>query len=187
MELREALTFDDVLLVPGASEVLPGTADTRTHLTSKIALNIPLISAAMDTVTEAKMAIALAQSGGLGVIHRNFSVEDQAAEVERVKRFVSGVVYAPVTLRPDQTLADAKALQEQYRVSGFPVIDDAGRVVGIVTNRDSSGRLLQTRRPGMQGLNRTSQNERVRSVNASLSPSEPPLARKPPRTTRSKA
>ncbi len=136
MELREALTFDDVLLVPGASEVLPGTADTRTHLTSKIALNIPLISAAMDTVTEAKMAIALAQSGGLGVIHRNFSVEDQAAEVERVKRFVSGVVYAPVTLRPDQTLADAKALQEQYRVTGFPVVDDRGIVLGIVTNRD---------------------------------------------------
>ena len=100
MELREALTFDDVLLVPGASEVLPGTADTRTHLTSKIALNIPLISAAMDTVTEAKMAIALAQSGGLGVIHRNFSVADQAAEVERVKRFVSGVVYAK-SLPPD--------------------------------------------------------------------------------------
>ena len=136
MELREALTFDDVLLVPGASEVLPGTADTRTHLTSTIALNIPLISAAMDTVTEAKMAIALAQSGGLGVIHRNFSVEDQAAEVQRVKRFVSGVVYAPVTLRPDQTLADAKALQERYRVTGFPVVDDTGVVLGIVTNRD---------------------------------------------------
>ena len=90
----------------------------------------------MDTVTEAKMAIALAQSGGLGVIHRNFSVEDQAAEVQRVKRFVSGVVYAPVTLRPDQTLADAKALQERYRVTGFPVVDDTGVVLGIVTNRD---------------------------------------------------
>ena len=136
MELREALTFDDVLLVPGASEVLPGTADTRTHLTPKIALNIPLISAAMDTVTEYRMAIALAQSGGLGVIHRNFSVDDQAAEVQRVKRFVSGVVYAPVTLRPDQTLADAKVLQERYRVTGFPVVDDTGVVLGIVTNRD---------------------------------------------------
>jgi IMP dehydrogenase len=136
MELREALTFDDVLLVPGASEVLPSTADTRTRLTPKIALNIPLISAAMDTVTEYRMAIALAQSGGLGVIHRNFSVADQAAEVQRVKRFVSGVVYAPVTLRPDQTLADAKALQERYRVTGFPVVDETGVVLGIVTNRD---------------------------------------------------
>ena len=96
MELREALTFDDVLLVPGASEVLPAQADTRTRLTPEIALNIPLISAAMDTVTEARMAIAMAQAGGIGVIHRNLDVETQAAEVKRVKRFVSGVVYAPV-------------------------------------------------------------------------------------------
>ena len=100
MELREALTFDDVLLVPGASEVLPATADTRTCVTPAIALNIPLISAAMDTVTEARMAIAMAQAGGIGVIHRNLDVEAQAAEVRRVKRFVSGVVYAPVTLTP---------------------------------------------------------------------------------------
>ncbi|MCB1370155.1 MAG: IMP dehydrogenase, partial [Rhodobacteraceae bacterium] len=136
MELREALTFDDVLLVPGASEVLPGGADTETRVTPEIALNIPLISAAMDTVTEARMAIAMAQAGGLGVIHRNLDVADQAAEVMAVKRFVSGVVYAPVTLSPDQTLADAKALQARYRITGFPVVDEAGVVLGIVTNRD---------------------------------------------------
>ncbi len=136
MELREALTFDDVLLVPGPSDVLPATADTRTLVTPKIALNIPLISAAMDTVTEARMAIAMAQSGGLGVIHRNLDIAEQAAEVRRVKRFVSGVVYAPVTLHPDQTLADAKVLQERFRITGFPVVDDGGVVLGIVTNRD---------------------------------------------------
>ena len=127
MDLREALTFDDVLLVPGASDVLPAAADTRTRLTATIALNIPLLSAAMDTVTESRMAIAMAQAGGIGVIHRNLDVEEQAAEVQRVKRFVSGVVYAPVTLSPDQTLADAKALQERYRITGFPVVDDARR------------------------------------------------------------
>ena len=104
MEIREALTFDDVLLVPAASAVLPSTADTRTRVTREITMNIPLLAAAMDTVTEARMAIAMAQAGGLGVIHRNLDVEAQAAEVRRVKRFVSGVVYAPVTLTPDQTL-----------------------------------------------------------------------------------
>ena len=136
MRLREALTFDDVLLVPGASDVLPAEADTRTFITPEIALNIPLISSAMDTVTEAKMAIAMAQAGGLGVIHRNLSVEDQAAEVRSVKRFVSGVVDSPVTLCPEQTLKDAKALQAKYRITGFPVVDKAGVVLGIVTNRD---------------------------------------------------
>src|SRR6478736_4035434 len=136
MELREALTFDDVLLVPGASEVLPATADTRTRLTREVALNIPLLSAAMDTVTESRMAIAMAQAGEIGVVHRNLDIEAQAAEVQRVKRFVSGIVYAPVTLRPDQTLADAKALMDRYRITGFPVVDERGVVVGIVTNRD---------------------------------------------------
>ena len=136
IEVREALTFDDVLLVPGASDVLPASADTRTRLTATVGLNIPLISAAMDTVTEARMAIAMAQAGGLGVIHRNLDVSAQAAEVQRVKRFVSGVVYAPVTLRPDQTLKDAKALQDRYRITGFPVVDARGVVLGIVTNRD---------------------------------------------------
>src|SRR6056297_352341 len=136
MEIREALTFDDVLLVPWASEVLPATADTRTWVTKTIALNIPLLSSAMDTVTEGRMAITMAQAGGMGVIHKNLSVDQQSLEVRRVKRFESGIVYSPVTLRPDQTLADAKALIERYNFTGFPVVDDTGRVVGIVTNRD---------------------------------------------------
>src|SRR6056297_3263932 len=136
MEIREALTFDDVLLVPAKSSVLPTTADTRTRVTRSIDLNIPLISSAMDTVTESRMAITLAQAGGMGVIHRNLTVAEQAQQVRRVKRFESGIVYSPVTLRPDQTLADAKALIERYNFTGFPVVDDTGRVVGIVTNRD---------------------------------------------------
>ena len=136
MQIREALTFDDVLLVPGASEVLPSTADTRTRVTRSISLNIPLLSSAMDTVTEDRMAIAMAQAGGMGVIHKNLDVAEQARQVRRVKRFESGIVYNPITLTADQTLADAKALQERYRVTGFPVVDSAGRVVGIVTNRD---------------------------------------------------
>ena len=136
MEIREALTFDDVLLVPGASSVLPSTADTRTRVTRDIAMNIPLLSSAMDTVTEARMAIAMAQAGGLGVIHRNLDIEAQAREVRRVKRFESGIVYNPITLTPDQTLGDAKALQERYKITGFPVVGADGRLVGIVTNRD---------------------------------------------------
>lgn len=136
MEIREALTFDDVLLVPGASSVLPADAITKTHVTKAISLNIPLLSSAMDTVTEADMAIAMAQAGGLGVLHRNLDIEEQARQVRRVKRFESGVVYTPVTLRPDQTLADAKELQARYNITGFPVVDEKGRVLGIVTNRD---------------------------------------------------
>ncbi len=136
MEIREALTFDDVLLVPAASSVLPSEADTSTFVTRNIALNIPLLSSAMDTVTEAPMAIAMAQAGGLGVIHRNLTIEEQAREVRRVKRFESGIVYNPITLTPDQTLADARALADRYRITGFPVVDETGRVLGIVTNRD---------------------------------------------------
>ena len=136
MEIREALTFDDVLLVPGASSVLPSTADTRTRVTRAISLNIPLLSSAMDTVTEGRMAIAMAQAGGMGVIHRNLDIEAQAREVRRVKRFESGIVFNPVTLTPDQTLADARALMERYGFTGFPVVDDQRRVLGIVTNRD---------------------------------------------------
>ena len=136
MEIREALTFDDVLLVPAASSVLPSDADTSTFVTQSIRMNIPLLSSAMDTVTEGRMAIAMAQAGGIGVVHRNLTVDQQALEVRRVKRFESGIVYSPITLTPDQTLADAKALQERYNVTGFPVVDELGRVVGIVTNRD---------------------------------------------------
>ncbi|MEL6336253.1 MAG: IMP dehydrogenase [Pseudomonadota bacterium] len=136
MEIRDAFTFDDVLLVPGASEVIPAEADLRTRITKEIDLNIPLVSSAMDTVTEGAMAIAMAQAGGIGVIHRNLDIEEQAAQVRQVKRFESGIVYAPITLTPDQTLADALAAQAQYRITGFPVVDDAGRLVGILTNRD---------------------------------------------------
>ncbi|KAE9625515.1 IMP dehydrogenase [Parasedimentitalea maritima] len=136
MQIREAFTFDDVLLVPAASSVLPSTADTRTNVTQSITLNIPLLSSAMDTVTEARMAIAMAQAGGMGVIHKNLDADEQAKQVRRVKRFESGIVYNPITLAADQTLADAKSLQERYRVTGFPVVDSHGRVVGIVTNRD---------------------------------------------------
>ena len=136
MQIREALTFDDVLLVPAVSDVMPSTADTRTRVTKSISLNIPLLSSAMDTVTEARMAITMAQAGGMGVIHRNFDIAAQAQEVRRVKRFESGIVYNPITLRPDQTRADAMELRARYNVSGFPVVDDQGRVLGIVTNRD---------------------------------------------------
>ncbi|HIP23344.1 MAG TPA: CBS domain-containing protein, partial [Rhodobacteraceae bacterium] len=136
MDISEALTFDDVLLVPGASDVMPTTADTRTKLTKTISMNIPLLSSAMDTVTESKMAIAMAQAGGIGVIHRNLDIDEQARQVRAVKRFESGVVENPITLSADQTLADAKALQERYKVSGFPVVDAQGRVLGIATNRD---------------------------------------------------
>ncbi|MFV0302780.1 MAG: IMP dehydrogenase [Paracoccus sp. (in: a-proteobacteria)] len=136
MQIREALTFDDVLLVPAASGVMPSTADVTTRVTRSIRMNIPLLSSAMDTVTESRMAIAMAQAGGIGVIHRNLTAEQQADEVRRVKRFESGIVYDPITLRADQTVGDARALQARFNVTGFPVVDEAGRVVGIVTNRD---------------------------------------------------
>lgn len=136
MEIREALTFDDVLLVPGASSVLPSDAQLATQVTKSIGLNIPILSSAMDTVTEARMAIALAQAGGMGVIHRNLTDDEQASHVRRVKRFVSGTVDNPVTLRPEQTLADAIVLADQYRITGFPVVGSDGKVLGILTNRD---------------------------------------------------
>ncbi len=137
MQIQEALTFDDVLLKPAASSVLPGQTDTRTRLTRTIELNIPLMSAAMDTVTEAGMAIAMAQAGGIGVIHKNVDAEAQANEVRRVKKFESGMVVNPVTIHPDQTLADALALMEAHQISGIPVVErGSGKLVGILTNRD---------------------------------------------------
>jgi IMP dehydrogenase len=136
MDIRLGLTFDDVLLTPGESQVLPNEADTRTRVTSEIALNIPILSSAMDTVTEADMAIVMAQMGGLGVLHRNLSVEDQAAAVRAVKRFESGMVVNPITITPDQTLAEALALMERHKISGIPVVEKSGRLAGILTNRD---------------------------------------------------
>ncbi len=135
--IPEAFAFDDVLLVPSYSAVLPHQTDTRTRLTRDIPLNIPLVAAAMDTVTEANMAIAMAQAGGIGVVHKNMSPEDQAAQVRRVKKFESGMVVNPVTIHPDQTLADVRALQDAHRISGVPVVErGSGRLVGIITNRD---------------------------------------------------
>src|ERR1700757_922753 len=119
--LTEGLTFDDVLLEPARSEVLPAEVDTRTCLTRDIALNIPIVSAAMDTVTESHLAIALAQQGGIGIIHRNMSVERQAEEVDRVKRSESGMIVDPITIEPEQTIAAAQALMQRYRISGVPV------------------------------------------------------------------
>ena len=132
----EGLTFDDVLLVPAASDFLPSDADTSTRFTRNITLAIPLISAAMDTVTEARLAIAMARHGGIGVVHRNLSIEDQAGEVDKVKRSESGMIVEPFTLAPTATLADAEALMGRFRISGVPITDDAGRLVGILTNRD---------------------------------------------------
>jgi IMP dehydrogenase len=137
MEIREALTFDDVLLEPAASAVLPSAADTRTRLTQRIELGIPLLSSAMDTVTESQMAITMAQSGGLGVIHKNFDIARQADEVRRVKKFESGMVVNPLTIHPDQPLADALSMMEAHQISGFPVVErGSGKLAGILTNRD---------------------------------------------------
>jgi IMP dehydrogenase len=137
MEFRQALTFDDVLLVPAASAVLPTETDTRTRLTGEVSLGIPLISAAMDTVTESALAIAMAQAGGLGCIHRNMPIERQADEVRKVKKFEAGMVVNPVTIHPDATLADALQLMAEHRISGIPVVErGSGKLVGIVTNRD---------------------------------------------------
>jgi IMP dehydrogenase len=130
------LTFDDVLLRPAESEVLPSMANTSTRLTRDIALNIPVISSAMDTVTEADMAIVMAQLGGIGVLHRNLTVEEQCAAVRAVKRFESGMVVNPITISPDATLGDARALMEANRISGIPVVEHSGKLVGILTNRD---------------------------------------------------
>jgi IMP dehydrogenase len=135
-QIPEYLTFDDVLMKPGASAVLPAEVSTATRLTRSISLSIPIISAAMDTVTEAKLAIAMAQAGGLGVIHKNFEPGEQAEHVRQVKRFESGMVVNPITIGPEATLADVMKLKERHRISGIPVVDGRGTLVGIITNRD---------------------------------------------------
>ena len=144
MEIREGLTFDDVLLQPGPSEILPADADVSTRIARDVGLKIPLLSAAMDTVTESPMAIAMAQAGGMGIIHRNLTLDEHAEEVRRVKRYESGMVVDPVTIGPEATLADLRALMAEYRISGIPVVEGAkpgkggrpGKLVGIITNRD---------------------------------------------------
>src|ERR671923_140200 len=131
-----ALTFDDVLLVPRHSSVHPRNVDTRSRFTRRLSLHIPLVSAAMDTVTESDMAIAMAREGGIGVIHKNMPVDRQAAEVDRVKRSESGMILHPITLGPDRPVREAVRLMERFHISGVPIVDDAGRLVGIITNRD---------------------------------------------------
>ena len=137
-ELRSALTFDDVLLVPQHSQILPNQTDLSVQLTPKIKMNIPILSAAMDTVTEAKLAISMAAQGGLGIIHKNMTPELQAEQVRKVKRWESGIVLDPFTLEPQQPLADAFAIMNAHRISGFPVVEGT-KLVGILTNRDLMG------------------------------------------------
>src|ERR671926_1428812 len=132
----EGLTFDDVLLRPAESHVLPNDVSTATRLTPRIELAIPIVSAAMDTVTEARLAIALAREGGIGIVHRNLSIADQVAEVDKVKRSEAGMIVEPVTLSPDALVRDALALMAHYKVSGVPITDGDGLLVGILTNRD---------------------------------------------------
>jgi len=137
MEIREGLTFDDVLLEPGPSEVMPGQVDTATRFTREISLNIPLVSAAMDTVTESRLAIAMAQAGGMGVLHRNLSVAEQADQVREVKRYESGMVINPLTINPNTTLREVRDILNRRKISGFPVVEPkTGKLVGILTNRD---------------------------------------------------
>ncbi|MCH4892893.1 IMP dehydrogenase [Sphingomonas sp. SFZ2018-12] len=136
MDIPLGLTFDDVLLYPAESEVLPSQADTRTFVTRDLALNIPVLSSAMDTVTEADMAIVMAQLGGIGVLHRNLSIEEQVAAVRQVKRFESGMVVNPITIEPQATLAQAQELMQRHRISGIPVVEAGGKLVGILTHRD---------------------------------------------------
>ena len=135
-KIRTGLTFDDVLLVPSESTILPSQICLKTRLTPNIDLNIPIVSAAMDTVTESDMAIAIAREGGIGFIHKNMSIEEQAAEVEVVKRYENGMIANPITLTPDNTLMDMEAILHKYRISGLPVVDKDNKLVGIITNRD---------------------------------------------------
>ena len=134
--IMDGLTFDDVLLVPSYSEVIPVNVSLATKFSRNIELKIPFVTAAMDTVTEAKMAIAIAREGGIGVIHKNMSIEEQARQVAIVKRAENGMIYDPVTIKPEATVKDALALMSEYHIGGVPVVDDEGKLVGIVTNRD---------------------------------------------------
>ena len=137
MEIREGLTFDDVLLEPGPSDVMPTQVTTETKFTREISLNIPLVSAAMDTVTESRLAIAMAQAGGMGILHRNMTVDEQADHVREVKRYESGMVINPLTINPDTTLAEVREITARRKISGFPVVEaKSGKLVGILTNRD---------------------------------------------------
>jgi IMP dehydrogenase len=137
MKIRDAFTFDDVLLEPSASEVMPADADVKTRISRTVTLNIPLVSAAMDTVTEARLAISMAQAGGIGIIHRNLSLADQASHVHQVKKFESGMVINPVTIQPDMTIGEVQAIRAARGMSGFPVVErDSKKLIGILTNRD---------------------------------------------------
>ena len=161
------LTFDDVLLQPGASDILPSQADTRTRLTKTISLNIPVISSAMDTVTEARMAIVMAQLGGIGVLHRNLSIEEQCAAVRQVKRFESGMVVNPITIAPDATLAEAQALMLANAISGIPVVEASGKLAGILTNRD-----VRFAENPMQPVSELMTHETLATVSASVTQEE---------------
>ena len=134
--VKEGITFDDVLLIPAKSDVLPNEVSLKTRLTQKITLNLPIVSAAMDTVTESDLAIALARQGGIGFIHKNMSIEEQAAEVDRVKRSESGMITNPITLNKDSRVYQAEELMSRYKISGLPVIENDGKLIGIITNRD---------------------------------------------------
>ncbi len=161
------LTFDDVLLQPGASDILPSQADTRTRLTKSISLNIPVLSSAMDTVTEARMAIVMAQLGGIGVLHRNLSIEEQCAAVRQVKRFESGMVVNPITIAPDATLAEAQALMLANSISGIPVVEASGKLAGILTNRD-----VRFAENPMQPVSELMTHENLATVAASVTQEE---------------
>jgi IMP dehydrogenase len=167
--IGEGLTFDDVLLVPQHSAVHPRDTDVSTNLTRRIRIQIPLIAAAMDTVTESRMAIAMAREGGIGIIHKNMSIERQAAEVDRVKRSESGMILNPITLSPERTIADALKLMEQFSISGVPIVDQEGRLVGILTNRD-----LQFEREGHRAVRdvMTSENLVTAPIGTSLEEAE---------------
>src|SRR5580700_9384278 len=169
---REAYTFDDVLLKPGLSDVMPSEVDIRSRITRNILLNVPIVASAMDTVSESAMAIAMAQAGGIGVIHRNLEPDLQAAQVRQVKKFESGMVVNPVTIHPEATLADALALMQEYRISGIPVVEGggggrAGKLVGILTNRDV--RFATDRR---QKVSELMTKERLVTVNESVGQDE---------------